>query len=188
MEQPELKVYELPTETLVPYANNAKIHTALQIDQIAESINEFGFNDPIAVWENQDGEPEIVEGHGRVLAAKKLGMDKLPVIYLNHLSDDKRRAYTHVHNQTTLNSGFDDAVLFDEIASLPDFDWDAFGFDEIITEDEDEPEQEIVGEVPFAVELGRENNYIVLKFDNDIDWLNAQTLFGLRKERRLSTR
>lgn len=152
-EQPELQVYELPTDQLVPYANNAKIHTALQIDQIASSIEEFGFNDPIAVWENEKGEPEIVEGHGRVLAAKKLGMDKLPVIYLNHLSDDARRAYTHVHNQTTLNSGFDFAVLEADLDAL-EFDWESFGFDpsglewdngvgELTDDSYEEPEKEM---------------------------------------------
>lgn len=127
-EQPQLEVHELPTDALVPYANNAKIHSALQVEQIANSIQEFGFNDPIAVWENKEGKPEIVEGHGRVLAAKKLGIDKLPVIYLNHLSDDERRAYTHIHNQTTLNSGFDFAVLEDDLDSL-EYDWEDFGFD-----------------------------------------------------------
>ena len=128
MQQPELKVYEVPTGKLIPYANNAKIHGALQVEQIASSIQEFGFNDPIGVWENKSGEIEIVEGHGRVLAAEKLGIDTVPVIYLNHLSDEQRRAYTHVHNQTTLTSGFDFDVLDAEIEAL-DFDWESFGFD-----------------------------------------------------------
>lgn len=127
-EQPQLEIYELPTDVLVPYANNAKIHSALQVEQIANSIQEFGFNDPIAVWENEKGEPEIVEGHGRVLAAKKLGLDKLPVIYLNHLSDGARRAYTHIHNQTTLNSGFDFAILETDLDALK-YDWENFGFE-----------------------------------------------------------
>lgn len=127
--QPELKVYDIPTADLVPYANNSKNHPDYQIDQIAASIEEFGFNDPVAVWENSNGEREIVEGHGRVLAARKLGIDRLPVIFLNHLSDAARRAYTHVHNQTTLTSGLDYEVLDAEIEELPDFDWEGFGFD-----------------------------------------------------------
>lgn len=73
-QQPELEVTEQPTDWLVPYARNAKRHTHEQIDQICASIQEFGFNDPVAVWRNGDGVPEIVEGHGRVLAAKRLGM------------------------------------------------------------------------------------------------------------------
>ncbi|MCI8469347.1 MAG: DUF4417 domain-containing protein [Eggerthellaceae bacterium] len=127
-EQPELSVHEVPTGSLLPYANNAKLHSQLQVEQIANSIEEFGFNDPIAVWENGRGELEVVEGHGRVLAAQKLGIDLVPVIYLNHLSDEARRAYTHVHNQTTLNSGFDFDVLDREIAEL-DFDWRDVGFE-----------------------------------------------------------
>ena len=74
MEQPEIKVVEVPTGRLVPYANNAKMHSHLQVEQIANSIQEFGFNDPIAVWENDRGEMEVVEGHGRVLAAQRLSL------------------------------------------------------------------------------------------------------------------
>lgn len=104
-QQPELTVEEVPTDELVPYARNAKVHTNEQIDQIVKSIEEFGFNDPIAVWHNEEGAMEIIEGHGRVLAAKKLGLDVLPVVTLDHLTNDQRRAYTHVHNQLTMNTG-----------------------------------------------------------------------------------
>lgn len=79
-DQPELKIYELPVADLVPYARNAKEHSASQVDTIAASIEEFGNCDPIAVWHNANGEPEIVEGHGRLLALKKLGHDVAPVI------------------------------------------------------------------------------------------------------------
>lgn len=127
-EQPDLQVVRIPTGDLVPYINNANIHSDHQVDQIVASIEEFGFNDPIAVWENEHGQPEIVEGHGRLLAAEKLGMDQVPVIYLNALSDEQRRAYTHVHNQLTRNSEFDVEILEREIEQL-DFDWKALGFE-----------------------------------------------------------
>lgn len=126
----DLKIEYLPTEQLMPYENNANIHTDEQVEQIVASIKEFGFNDPVAVWTNEDGESEIVEGHGRVLAAKKLGMDSLPVIHLDGLSDEARRAYTHIHNQLTRNSKFDFDTLQEEIANL-NFDFDDFGFDAI---------------------------------------------------------
>lgn len=126
--QPELKIEEMPVESLVPYANNAKIHTNKQIEQIAASISEFGNCDPIAVWHNAEGEPEIVEGHGRVLALKKLGIEKAPVVTLDHLSDEQRRAYTHVHNQTTLSSGFDYETLVEDMDNL-NVDWESFGFE-----------------------------------------------------------
>lgn len=127
-EQPELTVREVPVDELVPYAGNAKKHSDYQVGTIAASIEEFGNCDPIAVWHNVGGEMEIVEGHGRVLALKKLGIKIAPVIFLDHLTDEQRRAYTHVHNQTTLNSGFDVELLENDIQRL-DFDWDSFGFD-----------------------------------------------------------
>ncbi len=136
MQQIEL----VKTSELVPYANNAKMHTNTQVEQIAASITEFGFNDPIAVWTNQDGRPEIVEGHGRVLAAERLGILELPVIRLDHLTDEERRAYTHVHNQTTLNSGFDMDIL-DRDFELLDFDWEKFGFDGTPTDNIEEVEE-----------------------------------------------
>ena len=124
---PELAVEEMPTDELIPYANNAKIHTNEQIDQIAASIEEFGFNDPVAVWDSPEG-TEIVEGHGRVIAAKKLGPETLPIIRLDHLTDDQRRAYTHVHNQLTMNTGWDFDKLEIDLEGL-DFDFGGFGFD-----------------------------------------------------------
>lgn len=182
--QPKLKVETMATEELAPYAHNARVHTAAQVDTIAESIKQFGFNDPVGVWTNPDGVLEIVEGHGRVMAAKQLGLDKIPVIRLDHLDDDGRRAYTHVHNQTTDNSVFDFSILDGELDAL-DFDWDAFGFPSTVEPIEVD---EVKPEIPFANELGAENNYIVLKFDNDIDWINAQTVFDIHRVRRFSTR
>lgn len=129
-DQPELKIYELPVADLVPYARNAKEHGASQVDTIAASIEEFGNCDPIAVWHNAAGNPEIVEGHGRLLALKKLGHEVAPVIYLDHLSDEQRRAYTHVHNQTTLNSGWNIELLNADMQQL-EYDWESFGFDAI---------------------------------------------------------
>lgn len=126
---PELKVREMAVADLVPYANNAKKHPKEQIDQIAESISEFGNCDPIAVWHNEDGEAEIVEGHGRVMALKQLGIDTAPVICLDHLTDEQRRIYTHVHNQTTINSGFDEQALIEDMDNL-NADWEALGFEE----------------------------------------------------------
>lgn len=126
---PKLEVREMAVADLVPYANNAKKHPKEQIDQIAESISEFGNCDPIAVWHSEDGEAEIVEGHGRVMALKQLGIDTAPVICLDHLTDEQRRVYTHVHNQTTINSGFDEQALIEDMDNL-NADWEALGFEE----------------------------------------------------------
>lgn len=153
MTQPRLVVEEVATDSLVPYANNAKLHPHEQVDQIAKSIEEFGFSDPIAVWTNQDGELEIVEGHGRLLAAKLLGLESVPVVRLDHLTDEQRRAYTHVHNQLTLNSGFDFAVLDAELESL-NYEFEEFGFllvpdiDHLFIDAPEPPEKEEGDEKP----------------------------------------
>ena len=117
----------MPVGDLVPYAGNAKEHPDGQVDEIAASIAEFGNCDPIGVWHDADGRAQIVEGHGRVLALRKLGIGTAPVIFLDHLTDEQRRAYAHVHNQTTLSSGFDVEALCADMAGL-DFDWESLGF------------------------------------------------------------
>ena len=151
---PELRVTLTPTSELVPYAGNAKIHTDEQVAQIAASITEFGFNDPVGIWHAEDGTPVIVEGHGRVLAAQLLGIEDLPTIALDHLTDKQRRAYVHVHNQTTLTSGFDLEALQAELQALPEFDWESFGFepDEVL---EELPEMADEGELPETPEEPR---------------------------------
>jgi ParB-like chromosome segregation protein Spo0J len=166
MKNPELKVELARTVDLVPYAGNAKIHSAEQVEQIAASIEEFGFDDPVGVWTNADGEPEIVEGHGRVMAANLLGMEHVPVIYLDHLTDEQRRAYVHVHNQTTLSSGFDLDALAADMADLPTFDWAEFGFDEVAGAGGEEGETEYA---PFDEEL-----VIVV----EVDELEIEEVFG----------
>lgn len=126
---PELEVRTEKVDDLLPYAGNAKLHPFEQVDQIAASIEEFGMNDPIAVWHNDEGEMEIVEGHGRVMAMKKLGLEECPVIYLDHLSDAQRRAYILAHNKLTMNTGFDFGILSEELDRLADeFDMSDFGF------------------------------------------------------------
>ena len=125
---PKLKVERARVDDLMPYARNAKRHDEKQVREIANSIEAFGFNDPVGVWTRPDGQLEIVEGHGRIMAAKLLGMESVPVIRLDHLDDDARRAYVHVHNQTTLSSGFDVPALDIDLADISGFDWSDFGF------------------------------------------------------------
>lgn len=141
---PELVIELVSTDELIPYAGNAKLHPDEQIEQIAESIRQFGNNDPIAVWHNSDGALEIVEGHGRLLALKRLGIKEAPVIFLDHLSDNQRRAYTHIHNQLAMNTGFDIDLLKEELGRLDGFDMDVYGFDLGVTVSSDdwEPEEE----------------------------------------------
>lgn len=129
MDIQELKIEYEPTDTLLSYANNAKIHTSEQIEQIVRSIGDFGFNDPVAVWTNRDGKSEIIEGHGRIMAAKKLGIEEVPVIHLDRLTDEQRRAYGLVHNKLTMNTGWDFAKLDEELEDLRAIEMAAFGFE-----------------------------------------------------------
>lgn len=124
---PELEVVKVPTADLLEYQNNAKIHDHQQVDQIAASIEEFGFNNPILAWHNDDGEPEIVAGHGRLMAARKLGLKELPVVFLDHMSEEQRRAYIIVDNSTNLSSGFDMDILSVELDAIVDIDMEQFG-------------------------------------------------------------
>lgn len=121
----ELKVEYLSKEDLKPYVNNAKIHTAEQIEQIKKSIEEFGFNDPIAIWKDN----EIIEGHGRLLAVMEMSdIEKVPVIRLDDLSDEQRKAYTLAHNKLTMNTDFDFELLNLELEDIQDIDMSQFGF------------------------------------------------------------
>ena len=122
---PNLKITYMKADDLKAYANNAKEHPAEQIEQIKSSIEQFGFNDPIAIWKNN----EIIEGHGRLIAALELGIEKVPVISLDGLTDEQRKAYMLAHNKPTMNSGFNLDLLEMELSEISEVDMSAFGFD-----------------------------------------------------------
>lgn len=123
-----LEIVLLGVDELTPYKNNAKQHPREQIEEIKQSIIDNGFNDPIAVW----GENNlIVEGHGRWIACKELGRKKIECIRLDHLTEEQRRAYTLTHNKLTMNSGFDNEILTLELEELQDLGIDVIGFEEL---------------------------------------------------------
>ena len=119
-------------QELKPYKKNAKIHDKEQIEQIKKSIEEFGMNDPIAIWGKDN---IIVEGHGRLEALKEMGVQEVECIRLDHLSEEERKAYTLVHNKLTMNTDFDVDILNDELEDIINIDMSEFDFD-IETEDE----------------------------------------------------
>jgi len=134
-------------EDLIPYARNARTHSDEQVDKIAASIREFGFLNPIIT----DGENGIVAGHGRIMAAKKLGMDKVPTVEATHLTDAQKRAYILADNRLALDAGWDDELLRVEFTELQDagFDLNLTGFsdDEIAAlEPDPEPEEGLTDE------------------------------------------
>lgn len=124
----QLEVIYRNIDGLLPYANNARTHSPAQIEQLAASIQEFGFTNPILL----DSHGVIIAGHGRVLAAKLLDMSEVPTITLTHLSDRQRRAYILADNRLALNSGWDIEKLANELSelALSEYDLSVIGFDE----------------------------------------------------------
>ena len=136
---------------LIPYANNARTHSEAQVTQIAGSIREFGFNNPVLV----DGTNGIIAGHGRVLAARQLGMQTVPVIELGHLSEAQKRAYILADNRLAEQAGWDRELLSLELGELSDLgvDLDMLGFDaseldDLLSHDAADPREEETPEPP----------------------------------------
>ena len=124
-----MKITQKKVTELIPYVNNSRTHSDEQVAQIAASIKEFGWTNPILV----DGKSGIIAGHGRLLAARKLGHKEVPTIELSELTDAQKRAYIIADNKLALNAGWDDEVLKLEIQQLSDlnFDLTLLGFDEV---------------------------------------------------------
>jgi len=121
-----MHIEQIDIKRLTPYARNSRTHTDIQVSQIAASIKEFGFTNPVLIDEDND----IIAGHGRVLAAKKLGLDTVPCIRLSHLSETQQRAYVIADNQLALNAGWNFDMLSVEIDELNDnkYDISVIGF------------------------------------------------------------
>ena len=146
--KPEVKakIEYLKTGDLIPYARNSRTHSDEQVQQIAGSIREFGFTNPILI----DAENGIIAGHGRIMAAQKLKIDQVPCIRLSHLTETQRKAYVIADNKLALNSGWDEELLGIELAELrsEDFDLGLIGFDDDELADllAETPESESQGE------------------------------------------
>ena len=173
-----MKVANRNLAELTPYAGNAKKHDSTQIANVAESIRQFGFVQPIVI----DRNGVIVIGHCRALAAEKLGMQEVPCVCVDDLTPEQVNALRIVDNKSN-ESPWDFDILPDELADI-----DLSGFDFDFGLDKKKNKEEIEGEVEFSEILGEENNYLVLQFKTDIDWLNAQSIFGLETVKSYSTR
>tara|TARA_R110002073_G_C9378249_1_gene572768 strand:+ start:615 stop:1217 length:603 start_codon:yes stop_codon:yes gene_type:complete len=148
-----LKIEYVATDDLIPYINNSRTHSESQIKQIAASIREFGFTNPILIDEGGS----VIAGHGRLVAAELLDLDEVPTITLEGLTEAQRKAYVIADNKLALNSGWDDELLKIEIETLKnlDFDTDLLGWDILpqITEApdysmlDDEDVSEVMGEM-----------------------------------------
>ena len=148
-----MKIENVPLEDLIPYARNARTHSDEQVAQVAASIREFGFTNPVLIGKDND----IIAGHGRVLAARKLALEKVPCIRLGHLSETQKRAYVIADNKLALNSGWDEQLLAVELSELREvnFDIGLTGFDaeaieKFLVGEEENEEQQGDSETNFA--------------------------------------
>lgn len=144
MQKQDLKVVYRAVSELIPYARNARTHSDEQIERIANSIKEFGWTNPILI----DGENGIIAGHGRILAARKLGIEKVPTIELSGLTEAQKRAYIIADNRLALDAGWDEDILKLEFAELEKegFELSKTGFsDEEINEMMADLDREVAG-------------------------------------------
>lgn len=140
-----------PLDKLIPYSRNARTHTDAQIKQIADSIQAFGFNAPILV----DGQSGIIAGHARLSAARKLKLLAVPVIVLDHLTEEEKRAYIIADNKLALNAGWDEGLLMQELKSLGDLDVSLTGFSamelDLLFNEEEDTRADECGQIPEVV-------------------------------------
>lgn len=176
----KLNITYRPIKELKPYKKNAKKHNKEQVEQIANSIKEFGFTQPVII----DKHDCVVAGHGRILGAKKAGLKQVPTVCLDELTEEQIKAYRLVDNKLN-ESEWDNELLKQSLDEIIEMDMEVFGFELEAMED---VMMEVEPEVPFTEVLNEENNYIVLKFNNKIDWLNALGVFGIEKVQAYPTK
>ena len=179
-----MQVIEKELSWLKPYANNPRDNESA-VEPVAKSIKEFGFKVPIVA--TSDG--EIINGHTRFKASKLLGLEKVPVIIADDLTDEQIKAFRLADNKVSEFSTWNEDKLRDELKQL-EMDMTEFGFEftELTELLEEEKEKEQEPEIKFTEELGEESNYIVLKFDTSVDWLLLESLFDLPRVHALASK
>lgn len=176
----KLNIVYRQIKDLKPYKKNAKKHNKEQVEQIANSIKEFGFTQPVIVDKNNS----VVAGHGRILGAKKAGLKSVPTVCLEDLTEEQIKAYRLVDNKLN-ESEWDSDLLKQSLEEIAEMDMEVFGFTIDSLADET---VEVEPEVPFTEILNEENNYIVLKFENKIDWINAMGVLGVERVKAYPTK
>ena len=183
-----MNIINMKISELKEYENNPRLINDEAVDKVAASIKEFGFKVPIIV----DEENVIVAGHTRKLAAQSIGMDEVPVVIADDLTEEQIKAFRLADNKVSEFSDWDIGMLEEEINDLigDDFDMEQFGFEitRKLEESNKGDDEEVKPEVEFTTELGEESNYIVLSFDNSVDWLQLQSVFDLKRVKALDSK
>jgi len=168
----KLKIVYRKLSTLLPYAQNARIHSDEQISQLVASIQEFKWTNPVLI----DGRGEIIAGHGRVIAASELNMDDVPTITLLGLTDAQKTAYRIADNRLPLNAGWDSELLKLEIEALQDIDFDIslLGFSDleignILDIEPDDPREHWIGMPAFDQDNANGVRQLIVHFETDAD-------------------
>ena len=175
-----MQIIEKHITEVLPYENNPR-NNENAVDYVMESIKQFGFKVPIIISK----ENVIVAGHTRYKAAKKLKLDKVPCIIADDLTEEQIKAFRLADNKVSEYATWDIDLLNEELEGILNIDMCNYGFEMMINEDEEEEEE---AEIEFTESLEEEHNYIVLYFDNNIDWLQAKTLFDIKQVKEYSTR
>lgn len=171
-----MNILDLKLSDITPYENNPRNNDEA-VEPVLESIKEFGFKVPIIIDKNN----VIVAGHTRYKAAKKLKLKSVPCIRADDLTEEQIRAFRLADNKVSEFAKWDNQLLNIELDEI-DLDMSLFGFEFV----EEEEKEEV--EVEFTETLNEEHNYIILYFDNDIDWLQAESLFNIKTVKDYSTR
>ena len=191
-----MNIEQVKLDALIPYARNSRTHSDAQVAQIAASIKEFGFTNPVLI----DETGSIIAGHGRVMAARKLAITDVPSIRLTHLTDAQKKAYVIADNKRALNAGWDDEMLAVELTDLKDmgFDLDLTGFtlDEFqaiipienypessakeIDPDDYQAKTNKIGKYMIGMSVPPKMTEVVARAVCE-QWLNAKTLISLKK-------
>ena len=183
----KLKYEMVDLKKIKPFKGNPKTHPERQLEKIRMSIKEFGFNVPLLLDKNN----EIIAGHGRYLVAQDMDLKKVPVLRADHLSKAQVKAFRIADNESSI-SDWNDELLAIELAAIEKMglELDLTGLDQKMIDKlkEDPEEKNKKPDVEFTEELHESNNYIVMFFDNDIDWLQAMTLFELKTVKALDSR
>ena len=174
-----LNIINLDINKLIPYINNPR-NNENAIDKVASSIKEFGFKVPIVIDKNN----VIVNGHTRLLASKKLGLKEVPCVIADDLSEAQIKAFRIADNKVSEYASWDEELLKIELEQLEDMNFSMSDFDlnleyNLFNEEVKKEENKEV-EIEFTEELLERHNYVVLYFDNEVDWIQAETLFDIK--------